>query len=170
MLNEGRVATRLPAQDLERARSFYADKLGLQPFEERDGGLRYVCAAGEFALFESAGAPSGGHTQMGWEVDDIEATTRARAAESGARGSATARATCWELGSRFGAEVLSPLLRGASLAAAGSRQIAPALIRQAVPRSRSRPSRIRSSPNSNSSAKSYPDFVTCSVIVSAMWG
>jgi hypothetical protein len=28
---------------------------------------------GEFALFESAGAASGDHTQMGWEVDDIEA-------------------------------------------------------------------------------------------------
>jgi catechol 2,3-dioxygenase-like lactoylglutathione lyase family enzyme len=76
MLNEGRVATRLPAQDLERARSFYADKLGLRPVEERAGGLRYVCAAGEFALFASAGAPSGGHTQMGWEVEDIEATVR----------------------------------------------------------------------------------------------
>jgi catechol 2,3-dioxygenase-like lactoylglutathione lyase family enzyme len=76
MLNEGRVATRLPAQDLERARAFYADRLGLRPVEERAGGLRYVCAAGEFALFESAGAPSGGHTQMGWEVEDIEATVR----------------------------------------------------------------------------------------------
>ena len=74
MLKEGRVATRLPALDLERARAFYADKLGLEPIEEREGGLRYVCAGGEFALFESAGAPSGDHTQMGWEVDDIEAT------------------------------------------------------------------------------------------------
>jgi catechol 2,3-dioxygenase-like lactoylglutathione lyase family enzyme len=50
MLAEGKAATRLPAQDLERARVFYADKLGLQPSEEREGGLRYVCAAGEFAL------------------------------------------------------------------------------------------------------------------------
>ena len=74
MLSNGRVATRLPAQDLERARAFYAEKLGLEPVEEREGGLRYVCAAGEFALFASAGAPSGAHTQMGWEVDDIEAT------------------------------------------------------------------------------------------------
>jgi catechol 2,3-dioxygenase-like lactoylglutathione lyase family enzyme len=76
MLQKGRVATRLPAQDLERARAFYAEKLGLEPVEERDGGLRYVCAAGEFAIFESAGAASGDHTQMGWEVDDIEATVR----------------------------------------------------------------------------------------------
>jgi catechol 2,3-dioxygenase-like lactoylglutathione lyase family enzyme len=68
----GRVATRLPAQDLARARAFYAEKLGLEPVEERPGGLLYRCAAGEFAIFESAGAPSGEHTQMAWEVDDID--------------------------------------------------------------------------------------------------
>ena len=73
-LANGRVATRLPAQDLNRARTFYAEKLGLQPAEQRPGGLLYRCATGTFALFESAGAPSGTHTQMGWEVDDIQAT------------------------------------------------------------------------------------------------
>jgi catechol 2,3-dioxygenase-like lactoylglutathione lyase family enzyme len=76
MLKNGSVATRLPAQNLERARAFYAEKLGLEPIEERKGGLRYVCAAGEFALFESAGTASGDHTQMGWEVEDVEATVR----------------------------------------------------------------------------------------------
>jgi hypothetical protein len=35
------VATRLPAQDLDRARAFYAEKLGLQPADERPGGLLY---------------------------------------------------------------------------------------------------------------------------------
>jgi catechol 2,3-dioxygenase-like lactoylglutathione lyase family enzyme len=74
MLEKGRVAARLPAQDLARARAFYADKLGLEPVEVRLGGLRYLGASGEFALFETAGAPSGSHTQMAWEVDDIEAT------------------------------------------------------------------------------------------------
>jgi len=73
MLAHGRVATRIPVQDLDRARRFYADKLGLEPSEERPGGLLYRCASGEFALFESAGASSGTFTQMGWEVDDIEA-------------------------------------------------------------------------------------------------
>jgi catechol 2,3-dioxygenase-like lactoylglutathione lyase family enzyme len=76
MLENGSVAARLPAQDLARARAFYADKLGLEPVEERDGGLRYVCAAGEFALFESTGTASGHHTQMAWEVEDIDATVR----------------------------------------------------------------------------------------------
>jgi catechol 2,3-dioxygenase-like lactoylglutathione lyase family enzyme len=73
MLQDSDVATRLPAQDLERARAFYADKLGLEPIERRPGGLRYQCGSGRFSLFESAGAPSGDHTQMAWEVDDIEA-------------------------------------------------------------------------------------------------
>ena len=68
------VATRLPAQDLNRAKAFYADKLGLEPSEERPGGLLYRCAGGEFALFQSAGASPGSFSQMGWTVDDIEAT------------------------------------------------------------------------------------------------
>jgi catechol 2,3-dioxygenase-like lactoylglutathione lyase family enzyme len=76
MLKNAKVATRLPAQNLSRARAFYAEKLGLEPVEERQGGLRYLCAAGEFALFESSGAASGDHTQMGWEVEDIDATVR----------------------------------------------------------------------------------------------
>src|SRR4051812_6441635 len=74
LLESGRVATRLPAQDLERARRFYAEKLGLEPVDERPGGLLYRCAGGEFALFASAGASPGTFTQMGWEVEDVEAT------------------------------------------------------------------------------------------------
>jgi catechol 2,3-dioxygenase-like lactoylglutathione lyase family enzyme len=73
MLKDSHVATRLPAQDLDRARSFYAEKLGLEPAEERPGGLLYRCGDGRFALFESAGAASGTHTQMAWEVEDVEA-------------------------------------------------------------------------------------------------
>jgi catechol 2,3-dioxygenase-like lactoylglutathione lyase family enzyme len=72
-LRNSKVATRLPAQDLERARAFYSEKLGLEPVEEREGGLLYRCGSGEFALFESSGEPSGDHTQMGFEVEDIEA-------------------------------------------------------------------------------------------------
>ncbi|MCK1407684.1 VOC family protein [Bradyrhizobium sp. 76] len=76
MLRNAKVASRLPARDLNRARAFYSEKLGLDPVEQRQGGLRYVCAGGEFAIFVSAGVQSGTHTQMGWEVEDIEATVR----------------------------------------------------------------------------------------------
>jgi catechol 2,3-dioxygenase-like lactoylglutathione lyase family enzyme len=72
LLARGRVATRLPAQDLERARRFYAEKLGLEPVDERPGGLLYRCGGVDFALFASAGASPGTFTQMAWEVEDIE--------------------------------------------------------------------------------------------------
>jgi catechol 2,3-dioxygenase-like lactoylglutathione lyase family enzyme len=71
------AAARLPAQDLERARSFYRDRLGLEPAEERPGGLRYVLGNSEFAIFASAGAASGDFTQLAIYVDDIEATVAA---------------------------------------------------------------------------------------------
>ncbi|NUR41070.1 MAG: VOC family protein [Streptomyces sp.] len=72
ILARGRVATRLPAQDLERARRFYSEVLGLEPVDERPGGLLYRCGGTEFALFRSAGAAPGTFTQMGWEVDDLD--------------------------------------------------------------------------------------------------
>ena len=74
MLADSQVATRLPVKNLERARKFYSEKLGLEPAEERPGGLSYRCGPGYFALFESVGAASGTHTQVAWEVVDIEAT------------------------------------------------------------------------------------------------
>ncbi len=73
MLDVRRVATRLPAKDLKRARAWYAEKLGLEPAEERPGGLRYVVGGCEFALFASTGASDGTFTQMAFEVADIRA-------------------------------------------------------------------------------------------------
>ncbi len=70
MLEHSDVATRLPVQDLERARLFYAKKLGLEPIEERPGGLLYRCRSGSFALFISSGASSGNYTQM---AEDLRA-------------------------------------------------------------------------------------------------
>jgi catechol 2,3-dioxygenase-like lactoylglutathione lyase family enzyme len=40
MLSNARIEARIPTQDLARARRWYAEKLGLEPIEERDGGLR----------------------------------------------------------------------------------------------------------------------------------
>jgi catechol 2,3-dioxygenase-like lactoylglutathione lyase family enzyme len=71
-LSTAHTVTKLPAQDLARARRFYHDRLGLDPVEERDGGLRYVCGSTEFHLFASTGTPSGESTQLGFEVADID--------------------------------------------------------------------------------------------------
>jgi predicted enzyme related to lactoylglutathione lyase len=72
-LRDAGIGVRLPAQDLTRARTFYAERLGLEPAEERAGGLRYQCAGDSFVIFSSMGRPSGEHTQMGFYVPDIEA-------------------------------------------------------------------------------------------------
>src|SRR5215475_11648257 len=77
MLAESQVFARLPAKDLERARKFYSEKLRLEPVEERPGGVCYRCGRGYFAVFASAGAASGDHTQMAWEVSDIESVVAA---------------------------------------------------------------------------------------------
>ena len=82
VLSAARVATRLPARDLNRARRFYAEQLGLGPSEERPGGLLYRCGGAEFALFLSTGSSPGTFTQMAWNVDDLDATV----AELKARG------------------------------------------------------------------------------------
>jgi catechol 2,3-dioxygenase-like lactoylglutathione lyase family enzyme len=73
VLADARVAGRLPAQDLDRARRWYAEKLGLEAVEERPGGLRYRFANGEFALYASTGASPGEFTQLAFEVDDLDA-------------------------------------------------------------------------------------------------
>ena len=72
-LQDAAVGVRLPAQDLERARAFYAEQLGLHPVEAREGALRYECGGDSFAIFASGGRPSGAHTQMGFYVPDIDA-------------------------------------------------------------------------------------------------
>src|SRR3954451_288722 len=79
MRESASVVMRLPAQDLARARGFYSLMLGLEPAEERPGGLLYRCASGEPALFESSGAASGAFTQVAWQVDDIAAVKTLRA-------------------------------------------------------------------------------------------
>jgi catechol 2,3-dioxygenase-like lactoylglutathione lyase family enzyme len=63
---------KLPAQDTERARRFYAEKLGLRPFGERNNHLYYAVGNMHFVVFPSSGRPSGTHDQFGLVVDDLD--------------------------------------------------------------------------------------------------
>jgi catechol 2,3-dioxygenase-like lactoylglutathione lyase family enzyme len=77
MLADRLIHTPLPATDLERARRFYAEKLGLTPqieLPDRRDGLFYRCGRGtRFLLFPSPNASDGSHTQMTWNTNNIEA-------------------------------------------------------------------------------------------------
>ena len=77
MLSYARYETSLPCSDLERAKSFYADKLGLTPASEQSAGAFYEGRGGtRFILFPSSGSASGSHSQMGFMVADIDAEVR----------------------------------------------------------------------------------------------
>ncbi|MEO6797911.1 MAG: VOC family protein [Candidatus Dormibacter sp.] len=74
MLKNAPVRASLPAVDIERAKSFYAERLGLTPSTEDKGGLLYECGDGTgFVLFSSRGAASGQYTQATFQVADVTA-------------------------------------------------------------------------------------------------
>lgn len=74
MLSDARVGAAIPCQDFERAKSWYKEKLGFSPAEENPGGAYYNCGEGTmFLLFPSSGKASGTHTQVGFDVKDVEA-------------------------------------------------------------------------------------------------
>ena len=78
MLTNSPIYASLPAADLERARRFYAEKLGLTPESELPGGLLYRCGKdSRFSVFPSEGEVSGTHTQAIWLVEDVESEVAA---------------------------------------------------------------------------------------------
>jgi predicted enzyme related to lactoylglutathione lyase len=73
MLADSTVHPNVPASDLDRARAFYAEKLGLTPSSEEEGMLLYKMGGGSsFTIYQTAYAGTAGHTLMQWEVADIE--------------------------------------------------------------------------------------------------
>lgn len=76
MLSKYRVDSALPAQDLERAKAFYKN-LGMSPERETENDAWYECAGGTgFLVFMSTGQSRGDFTQLGFNVDDVEAVVR----------------------------------------------------------------------------------------------
>ena len=75
MLSTSRVEANIPAGDLGRARSFYADKLGLTPVRDMMGAnLVYETSGGtRFNVYETAYAGQAGHTIAQFHVDDLDA-------------------------------------------------------------------------------------------------
>ena len=78
MLKNLRSHTTLPAADLDRAKKFYAEKLGLTPATEAPGGIFYEVAGGtRFILYPTPNPARAGHTQIGFATTDIEAEVKA---------------------------------------------------------------------------------------------
>jgi catechol-2,3-dioxygenase len=67
----------LPAQDVERAKAFYAERLGMSPTYEDKVGVHFVVGSTRFRLFKSGGSASGSHTQLALIVGDVAAQVNA---------------------------------------------------------------------------------------------
>ena len=64
----------LAASDLERAKRWYSDKLGLEPVEEDEyGGATYETGGGTFLVYTSEFAGTNKATAAGFRVDDFDA-------------------------------------------------------------------------------------------------
>jgi predicted enzyme related to lactoylglutathione lyase len=74
VLKERKTHTTVPVADLSRAKAFYKDKLGLEPIEENEQASVFETGGGtRFILYPTPNTTRGGHTQMGFTVDAIEA-------------------------------------------------------------------------------------------------
>jgi len=74
MLSDSRVEANIPAADIDRAKAFYADKLGLKPSAEPfPGYVRYETSGGTtFNLCQTEYAGRAGHTIAQIHVQDVE--------------------------------------------------------------------------------------------------
>lgn len=65
--------TVLPAADINRARTFYHDKLGMDPASELGTSLIFRPFPGSaFEIYETSNAGTAQNTQMCWITDDLE--------------------------------------------------------------------------------------------------
>jgi catechol 2,3-dioxygenase-like lactoylglutathione lyase family enzyme len=66
----GLIAT-IPVRDLDRARGFYVDVLGLEHVATSDAGVLLRAGDGRLLLYRSS-APPPGHTLAGFEVEALD--------------------------------------------------------------------------------------------------
>jgi len=73
MLKTAPIRAYIPASDVQRARRFYEDKIGLVPKLEFAGGVIYECGGTEVFLYPTPNAGTSKASQAFWHVADVEA-------------------------------------------------------------------------------------------------
>ena len=74
MLKDSSIMAVLAAKDINRAKDFYRDKLGIEPSDSmEDDSVMYSCGNGTgFLIYQTENAGTAKNTQMGWETDNLE--------------------------------------------------------------------------------------------------
>src|SRR3989442_15702131 len=73
MLGTAPIRAYIPASNLQRARKFYEQTLGLVPLEQYGGGVMYRCGGAEVFMYQTGSAGTSKASQAFWQVADVEA-------------------------------------------------------------------------------------------------
>src|SRR2546427_855939 len=73
MLSTAPIRAYIPASNIERARKFYEQVVGLEPAEVYAGGVVYICGGAEVFLYPTPNAGTSKASQAFWQVKDVEA-------------------------------------------------------------------------------------------------
>ena len=72
MLSDRPLSPTIPATDIERAKRFYAETLGMRIVRETPGGVEFESGGLGFLVYPTQG-PRAEHTLATWIVEDIDA-------------------------------------------------------------------------------------------------
>ena len=73
MLKNAPIRAYLPASNINRARKFYEELIGLEPKAEYAGGVVYECGGAEVFMYPTPNAGTSRASQAFWQVPDVEA-------------------------------------------------------------------------------------------------
>ena len=74
MLGGNEVCATIAVSDMDAAKKFYGETLGLEAGREGGGGIFYTSGSGGIFVYQSASAGTNKATYAAWMVDDVEAT------------------------------------------------------------------------------------------------
>jgi catechol 2,3-dioxygenase-like lactoylglutathione lyase family enzyme len=78
MLSDSPAVAVVAVSDLDGAKDFYGDLLGLGSGDEEPGGILYTCAPGsQLLVYQSGFAGTNQATAASWQVEDLEGETAA---------------------------------------------------------------------------------------------
>ncbi len=73
MLSSAPIRAYIPASNIQRARRFYEQIVGLQPVAEYAGGVIYICGGAEVFMYPTPNAGTSKASQAFWQVEDVDA-------------------------------------------------------------------------------------------------
>src|SRR2546430_14254792 len=80
MLSAAPIRAYIPVSNLQRARKFYEQTVGLEPGEAYGGGVIYTCGGAEVFMYQTPNAGTSKASQAFWQGDDVAAEGAARKA------------------------------------------------------------------------------------------